>query len=44
VYLLDSMEAPEDFTGWDRNTAAFDILNGSSLSVVMPVGGESSSQ
>ncbi|KUI30178.1 diacylglycerol acyltransferase/mycolyltransferase Ag85A [Mycobacterium sp. IS-1742] len=42
VYLLDSMEAPEDVSGWDRNTAAFDILNGSGLSVVMPVGGESS--
>jgi len=42
LYLLDSMEAPEDFNGWDRNTAAFDWFHGSGLSVVMPVGGESS--
>ncbi|MBV8350382.1 MAG: hypothetical protein JOZ49_23600 [Mycolicibacterium sp.] len=42
VYLLDSMEAAEDFSGWDRNTTAFDIFNKSGLSVVMPVGGESS--
>src|SRR6516164_3429964 len=24
VYLLDSMEAGDDFNGWDINTAAFD--------------------
>jgi diacylglycerol O-acyltransferase / trehalose O-mycolyltransferase len=42
LFLLDSMEAPEDFNGWDRNTAAFDWFKGSGLSVVMPVGGESS--
>jgi diacylglycerol O-acyltransferase/trehalose O-mycolyltransferase len=42
LYLLDSMEAAEDFNGWDRNTAAFDWYRGSGLSVVMPVGGMSS--
>jgi diacylglycerol O-acyltransferase/trehalose O-mycolyltransferase len=42
VYLLDSMEAGEDFNGWDINTQAFDWFNGSGLSVVMPVGGKSS--
>ncbi len=42
VYLLDSMEAGDDFNGWDINTAAFDWFNGSGLSLVMPVGGKSS--
>jgi len=42
VYLLDSMEAGDDFNGWDINTAAFDWYNGSGLSIVMPVGGKSS--
>jgi diacylglycerol O-acyltransferase / trehalose O-mycolyltransferase len=42
LYLLDSMEAGEDFNGWDINTRAFDWYNGSGLSVVMPVGGKSS--
>jgi diacylglycerol O-acyltransferase/trehalose O-mycolyltransferase len=42
VYLLDSMEAGEDFNGWDINTQAFDWFDGSGLSVVMPVGGKSS--
>ncbi|MBV9091692.1 MAG: esterase family protein [Mycobacteriaceae bacterium] len=42
VYLLDSMEAPEDVSGWDRNTTAFNLFNKSGLAVVMPVGGESS--
>jgi diacylglycerol O-acyltransferase / trehalose O-mycolyltransferase len=42
VYLLDSMEAAEDFNGWDKNTAAFDWYYGSGLSIVMPVGGEAS--
>jgi diacylglycerol O-acyltransferase/trehalose O-mycolyltransferase len=42
LYLLDSMEAGDDFNGWDINTAAFDWYNGSGLSVVMPVGGKSS--
>jgi diacylglycerol O-acyltransferase/trehalose O-mycolyltransferase len=42
LYLLDSMEAGEDFNGWDINTQAFDWYNGSGISVVMPVGGKSS--
>src|SRR3954452_13461732 len=42
LYLLDSMEAGDDFNGWDINTQAFDWYNGSGVSVVMPVGGKSS--
>jgi diacylglycerol O-acyltransferase / trehalose O-mycolyltransferase len=42
VYLLDSMEAGDDFNGWDINTAAFDWYNGSGLSLAMPVGGKAS--
>jgi diacylglycerol O-acyltransferase/trehalose O-mycolyltransferase len=42
VYLLDSMEAGDDFNGWDINTAVFDWYNGSGLSIVMPVGGKAS--
>ena len=42
LYLLDSMEAGDDFNGWDINTAAFDWYSDSGLSVVMPVGGKSS--
>jgi diacylglycerol O-acyltransferase/trehalose O-mycolyltransferase len=42
LYLLDSMEAGDDFNGWDINTQAFDWYSGSGVSVVMPVGGKSS--
>ena len=42
LYLLDSMEAGDDYNGWDINTAAFDWYNGSGISVVMPVGGKAS--
>jgi diacylglycerol O-acyltransferase / trehalose O-mycolyltransferase len=42
VYLLDGLRAQDDFNGWDINTAAFEWFNQSGLSVVMPVGGESS--
>jgi diacylglycerol O-acyltransferase/trehalose O-mycolyltransferase len=42
VYLLDGLRAQEDFNGWDINTAAFEWYEGSGLSVVMPVGGQSS--
>jgi diacylglycerol O-acyltransferase/trehalose O-mycolyltransferase len=42
LYLLDSMEAGEDFNGWDINTRAFDWYHDSGISVVMPVGGKSS--
>ena len=42
VYLLDGLRAQDDFNGWDINTPAFEWFNQSGLSVVMPVGGESS--
>jgi diacylglycerol O-acyltransferase/trehalose O-mycolyltransferase len=42
VYLLDGLRAQEDYSGWDINTAAFEWFEGSGLSVVMPVGGQSS--
>lgn len=42
VYLLDGMRAQEDFNGWDINTAAFEWYADSGLSIVMPVGGQSS--
>lgn len=42
VYLLDGLRAQDDYNGWDINTAAFEWFDGSGLSVVMPVGGQSS--
>ncbi|MET0900356.1 MAG: alpha/beta hydrolase family protein [Mycobacterium sp.] len=42
VYLLDGLRAQEDFNGWDINTAAFEWFYESGISVVMPVGGQSS--
>jgi diacylglycerol O-acyltransferase / trehalose O-mycolyltransferase len=42
VYLLDGLRAQDDFNGWDINTGAFEWYYGSGLSVVMPVGGQSS--
>jgi diacylglycerol O-acyltransferase/trehalose O-mycolyltransferase len=42
VYLLDGMRAQDDYNGWDINTAAFEWFYGSGVSVVMPVGGQSS--
>jgi diacylglycerol O-acyltransferase/trehalose O-mycolyltransferase len=42
VYLLDGLRAQDDFNGWDINLPAFEWFNNSGLSVVMPVGGESS--
>jgi hypothetical protein len=42
VYLLDGIRAQDDFTGWDIHTAAFEWFYKSGLSLVMPVGGESS--
>lgn len=42
LYLLDGMRAQDDYNGWDINTPAFDWYNGSGISVVMPVGGQSS--
>ena len=42
VYLLDGLRAQDDFNGWDINTQAFEWYYGTGLSVVMPVGGQSS--
>src|SRR6516225_4712650 len=42
VYLLDGLRARDDFNGWDINTPAFEWYLQSGLSVVMPVGGQSS--
>ena len=42
VYLLDGLRAQNDFSGWDINTPAFEWYVDSGLSVIMPVGGQSS--
>jgi diacylglycerol O-acyltransferase/trehalose O-mycolyltransferase len=42
VYLLDGLRARDDFNGWDIETAAFEWYLDSGLSLVMPVGGQSS--
>ena len=42
VYLLDGLRAQDDASGWDINTAAFEWFHQSGLSLVMPVGGQSS--
>jgi diacylglycerol O-acyltransferase/trehalose O-mycolyltransferase len=42
VYLLDGLRAQDDFNGWDINTPAFEWYYNSGLSVIMPVGGQSS--
>jgi diacylglycerol O-acyltransferase/trehalose O-mycolyltransferase len=42
VYLLDGLRAEEETNGWDINTAAFEWYFQSGLSMVMPVGGQSS--
>jgi diacylglycerol O-acyltransferase / trehalose O-mycolyltransferase len=42
LYLLDGLRAQDDFSGWDINTQAFEWFYRSGLSVVMPVGGQSS--
>jgi diacylglycerol O-acyltransferase/trehalose O-mycolyltransferase len=42
VYLLDGLRAQEDYNGWDINTPAFEEFYQSGLSVIMPVGGQSS--
>jgi diacylglycerol O-acyltransferase/trehalose O-mycolyltransferase len=42
VYLLDGLRAQDDFNGWDINTPAFEWYYNSGLSVMMPVGGQSS--
>jgi diacylglycerol O-acyltransferase/trehalose O-mycolyltransferase len=42
VYLLDGLRAQDDYNGWDINTNAFEMYYQSGISVVMPVGGQSS--
>ncbi len=42
VYLLDGLRAQDDVNGWDINTAVFEWYYQSGLSLVMPVGGQSS--
>jgi diacylglycerol O-acyltransferase/trehalose O-mycolyltransferase len=42
VYLLDGLRAQDDFNGWDINTQAFEWFLDTPLSVIMPVGGQSS--
>lgn len=42
VYLLDGLRAQDDYSGWDINTPAFEEYYQSGLSVIMPVGGQSS--
>ncbi|BBY73478.1 hypothetical protein MPRF_03770 [Mycolicibacterium parafortuitum] len=42
VLLLDGLRAQDDFSGWDINTAAFEWFHESGVSVIMPVGGQSS--
>ena len=42
VYLLDGLRAQDDYNGWDINTPAFEWYLQSGLSIVMPVGGQSS--
>ena len=42
IYLLDGLRAQDDFNGWDINTPAFEEFYQSGLSVIMPVGGQSS--
>ena len=42
LHLLDSMEAGDDFNGWDINTQVFDWFHQSGPPIVMPVGGKSS--
>jgi diacylglycerol O-acyltransferase / trehalose O-mycolyltransferase len=42
VYLLDGLRAQDDYSGWDINTSAFEWFHDSGVSLVMPVGGQSS--
>ena len=42
LFLLDGLRAQEDYNGWDINTPAFEWFYQSGISVVMPVGGQSS--
>jgi diacylglycerol O-acyltransferase / trehalose O-mycolyltransferase len=42
VYLLDGQRAREDWNGWDIETPAFEWYYQSGVSLIMPVGGQSS--
>src|ERR1700752_2104673 len=42
VYALDGLRAQDDYNGWDINTPAFEWYYKSGLSLIMPVGGQSS--
>ncbi|MFI5779488.1 alpha/beta hydrolase [Nocardia sp. NPDC051570] len=42
AYLLDGMRATEDISGWEHETNVAEVLAGSNINVVMPVGGQSS--
>jgi diacylglycerol O-acyltransferase/trehalose O-mycolyltransferase len=42
VYALDGLRAQDDYNGWDINTPAFEWYYQSGLSLIMPVGGQSS--
>jgi len=42
LFLLDGLRAQDDASGWDINTDAFQWYYQSGISVVMPVGGQSS--
>ncbi|MBV8349020.1 MAG: hypothetical protein JOZ49_16280, partial [Mycolicibacterium sp.] len=42
LLLLDGLRAQNDYSGWDVNTQAFEWFYQSGLSIVMPVGGQSS--
>jgi diacylglycerol O-acyltransferase / trehalose O-mycolyltransferase len=42
VFLLDGLRAQDDYNGWDINTQAFEWFLDTPLSIVMPVGGQSS--
>ncbi|GFG73668.1 esterase family protein [Mycobacterium botniense] len=42
LYMLDGLRAQDDYNGWDINTPAFEEYYQSGLSMIMPVGGQSS--
>ncbi|HTM84478.1 MAG TPA: alpha/beta hydrolase family protein [Mycobacterium sp.] len=42
LYMLDGLRAQDDYSGWDINTAAFEWYYDSGVSMIMPVGGQSS--
>ena len=42
LYLLDGLRARDDVNGWDLELPTFEWFENSGLSVVMPVGGQSS--